>query len=272
MSSSTEINQNTNLETTNVGTVGAEDAPTSAGAEATHEDASSEGGVEIESLGVESETMKSFLRLQRDLQSKIQTKIQAKLKTGLPEKIQTQLQDTIQTLNTAGAVIAANSKLAARLNEQTQDVVQKATRSAQETVQAATETAKHSIDQVLLSFEHRAAVIKESQDMAYTIGQKVLERAETVRAQIATNPMSPSWLKDLKLNVVLRSPKAASARAGEADEMVAGVAAGSMTETTASEAAEGMSEPAHKPRAGKRAKKVATEFDPSEETSLDNEE
>jgi len=145
-------------------------------------------------------------------------KIRTKIKKGLPKKIKLE---------------KLNAKLATRLNEQAQEAVQKATRTAQ----VATEAAKSSLDQVLLGLEHRGLNIKESQDLAIRVGRKVLERAEAIRAQIAENPLSPSWLKEVRLKC--------------ADQAMATDTTAVSTEipSTTSAPAAGMAEPAHGDRA-----------------------
>lgn len=114
-------------------------------------------------------------------------KIQTKIRKGLPKKIKSQFGEKLNT----------------KLASQAQEAVQKATRTAQMATQVATQVAtdaaKSSLDQVLLNLEHRGLNIKESQDLAIKVGRKVLERAEAIRAQIAENPLSPSWLKEVRL-------------------------------------------------------------------------
>lgn len=169
-------------------------------------------------------------------------KIQTKIKKGLPKKIK------LEKLNT---------KLANRLNEQAQEAVQKATRTAQVATQVATEAAKSSLDQVLLGLEHRGLNIKESQDLALKVGRKVLERAEAIRAQIAENPLTPSWLKEVRLKCADQDMAAETATET--------TAVSTEIPSTTSAPAAGMAEPVHGDRASANlAAEAFSEFDESE--------
>ncbi len=152
---------------------------------------------------------------------KFRTKLNTKLKKGLPKKIKSQLKTT-KLGRTATATAQMASNLATNFSA---------------------EAAKQSLDQVLLNLEHRGLSIKESQDLAIKVGRKVLERAESIRAQIAENPLSPAWLKDVRLRcadeAVLKSDETL-----ETDT----VAVSTETKSTASEAAKGVAEPRHKER------------------------
>jgi hypothetical protein len=126
-------------------------------------------------------------------------RIQGKLKKGLPKKF-------TATINSG-----LNSKLGTRINESAQLASRVATQTAVQTAQIATETAhlaaervqnaadaaKQSLDHMLIGLEHRGITFKEPTDMAQKIGRKVLERAGEIRAQIASNPFTPSWLKNV---------------------------------------------------------------------------
>lgn len=62
------------------------------------------------------------------------------------------------------------------------------------------QTAKSQIDQALLNLQHAGLKpLRESQDLIGRIGRGVLERADSVREQIANKPFSPTWLKDISL-------------------------------------------------------------------------
>ncbi|MES2963848.1 MAG: hypothetical protein V4760_08150 [Bdellovibrionota bacterium] len=72
--------------------------------------------------------------------------------------------------------------------------------------------AKETLDQALLDLQHKAVDLKaQPQDLIQKVGQRVLERAERIRAQVAETPYSPSWLRDLSL-----APRIVES--GEADE------------------------------------------------------
>lgn len=74
------------------------------------------------------------------------------------------------------------------------------------------ESISETIDQALLDLQHKALDLKsQPQDLIQKVGQRVLERAERIRAQVAETPYSPTWLKDLSL-----APKVEES--GEADE------------------------------------------------------
>ncbi len=68
-------------------------------------------------------------------------------------------------------------------------------------VQAKAEAAKKTVDDVLLGLEHKGYNVKHPQDLIQTVGRRVLERAseiaEDVRAQVAAQPYSPEWLKNV---------------------------------------------------------------------------
>jgi len=181
-------------------------------------------------------------------------KIKSELKKGLPKNIKAQISAQINS--------KLNSRLAARINESAQMAAHKAsetaTKTAQKTVkiasdtaQIAAETAKHSLDQVLLGLEHRGFKVKENQDlqdiqvMAQKVGQKVLERAEAIRAQIATSPFSPAWLKDVKISTTfataekpVEKPAHGKSEASVDGDVKNAAAASSLTEATVSSAAE----------------------------------
>lgn len=73
--------------------------------------------------------------------------------------------------------------------------------------------AKKTLDQALLDLQHKAIDLKsQPQDLIQKVGQRVLERAERIRSQVAETPYSPSWLKDLSL-----TPRS-SDESGEAQE------------------------------------------------------
>jgi hypothetical protein len=177
-------------------------------------------------------------------------KIKSELKKGLPKNIKAQISAQIHS--------KLNSRLAARINQSAQKASETATKTAQKTVKIATdtaqiaaETAKHSLDQVLLGLEHRGFKVKDSQDlqdiqvMAQKVGQKVLERAEAIRAQIATSPFSPAWLKDVKIPTTsekssenaAEKPHDEKAAAAFEPDVKNAAGASSLTETTISAAA-----------------------------------
>lgn len=180
----------------------------------------------------------------KDTLKKFRSKLNTKLKKGLPKKIKSQLK---------------TNKLANRLNEQAQEAVQKA---AQATAQMAsnlattfsTEAAKHSLDQVLLNLEHRGLSFKDSQDLAIKVGRKVLERAEAVRLQIAENPLSPAWLREVRLKCV---ETALNKTVADETLETSPVASASETEATVSKAAQGVAEPQHGARVAKAVRAEA---------------
>lgn len=106
----------------------------------------------------------------------------------------------------------------------------------------AAQTAKQSIDQALIALEHRGINIKDPQDFAQRVGRKVLERAESIREQIADKPFTPAWLKDV--NLAPKAAKATEAAPLSSEEnpeiTIEASAAASLTETTVSEPAEEM--------------------------------
>lgn len=195
------------------------------------------------------EKMKSSLKKIKNKIKKAPLKIQSEISERLGTKFSHQL----------------DSVLNSRLSEQAQaavktavDNVQAAQVKAQSTlnlaVSVATETAKHSLDEVLLNLEHRGVKVKESQDLAVKVGRLVLERAEKIRAQIAANPLSPNWIKDVSLTP--NCSNVADAVANENDMNAAAAAASSFAEATVSTAAQGMSEPEHADRAAAEPVKV----------------
>lgn len=77
---------------------------------------------------------------------------------------------------------------------------------------AQAKNAKETLDQALLDLQHKAVDLRaQPQDLIQKVGQRVLERAEQIRAQVAETPYSPSWLRDISL-----APR--MAEAGEMDE------------------------------------------------------
>jgi hypothetical protein len=143
---------------------------------------------------------KSFKKIQSKLQ-KAPRKIKAQSQQ-ISAQISAQIAERIGTQFTA----QLNAVLSSKASTQAQEAVKSATQTVQATAtmatQLATETAKHGIDQVLLNLEHRGVNFKESQDLAVKVGRKVLERAEAIREQIAANPLSPAWLKDVSLKPI----------------------------------------------------------------------
>lgn len=74
---------------------------------------------------------------------------------------------------------------------------------------------KETLDQALLDLQHKAVDLKSRpEDLIQKVGQRVLERAERIRQQVAETPYSPGWLKDFSLTP--RGQEAAEA--GEAEE------------------------------------------------------
>ncbi|MES2854828.1 MAG: hypothetical protein V4692_03140 [Bdellovibrionota bacterium] len=106
---------------------------------------------------------------------------------------------------------------------------------------------ENSIDQVLLGLQHRGLNLKEfnfkesqdaAQNIAQKVGRKVLERADEIRAQLAEQPYSPSWLKDVSL-----APRPEIVDATAEENIVSEItpeAASSMSDATVSKAAAGM--------------------------------
>ena len=72
-------------------------------------------------------------------------------------------------------------------------------KSANTALNTQAKSAKKGLDQVLVNLEHRGLKIKESQEIIQRMGKKVLDRAEDIRSQIATNAKTPAWLKDMSL-------------------------------------------------------------------------
>lgn len=70
---------------------------------------------------------------------------------------------------------------------------------AQNVAQTAADRAKQGLDQVLLGLKHKGLDPRElkDSDLVQSVGRKVLERAEKVREQVANQPYSPAWLKDI---------------------------------------------------------------------------
>jgi len=129
--------------------------------------------------------------------------------------------------------------------------IQKSAESAQNAVQQAKEsakqTAKQQLDQVLLGLQHKGLSVRDSQDkmqdmqdMIQRLGRGVLERAETIRSQIASAPLAPAWLRQLSLGG--GSGAAGGDRIGklQSGAPLAPADATSLTEATVSQPAEDM--------------------------------
>lgn len=85
----------------------------------------------------------------------------------------------------------------------------------------AAEAAKQSLDQVLLGLEHKlenqGVDVQQKKDLIYAVGKKVLERAEVIRGQVATNSMAPSWIKDINLNDLMPKASAKTSAAAQSE-------------------------------------------------------
>lgn len=139
----------------------------------------------------------SFKKIQGQLK-KAPKKLRAQGRQ-ISQQISDQINERIGNQFAAQFSTQLHAVLSSKVTEQAQEVVKTAARTAQATAHIAAETAKHGIDQVLLNLEHRGLNVKDSQDLAVKVGRRVLERAEAIRAQIAANPLSPSWIKDVSL-------------------------------------------------------------------------
>jgi hypothetical protein len=128
----------------------------------------------------------------------------------------------------------------------------------------AKQTAMQGLDQVLLGLSHNKQKLLDSpQDIIQSIGRRVLERAEQIRSQLAEQPLSPSWLKE----VTLTPPAATAAKptksknATRRNHMPADEAV-SMTEASVSEPAAKMQPETHaeveKKTKKKAVRKIAT--------------
>lgn len=102
-----------------------------------------------------------------------------------------------------------SDKIEAAVEENIRRPARIAATQAVNAANSVTTGARNQLDQVLLDLEHKALNLVETQDMIQTVGRRVLARAEEIRVQVATSPLSPSWLKDLKL---LQSTATISAR------------------------------------------------------------
>lgn len=171
------------------------------------------------------------------------------------QKLQMKIEATVQ--NKFG--VNLNEKIKPAINESAEKAAQLAQTAAQ-TAQMAAGVAKYGIDQVLLSLEHKGINVRDSQDMIQKVGLKVLERAEAIRSQVADNPLSPAWLKDISFQFHAQTKRQAAEKVETNSELSAeakaemsadsniehaenATAAASMTETTVSSVAEGMQPP-----------------------------
>ncbi len=178
-----------------------------------------------------------------------------KIQTQLKKKLEEQLDQNGELQKLAQSITdSVSDRLNGKLGEKLSTTAMTAAATAQMAAQTVAQSAKEGLDQVLLGLEHRGINLKDSQekaqDFAQKVGRKVLERAEEIRAQIAENPLSPAWLKDVSLTPT-HPPHFADAEAEAAhalrdvtpsddDASVTADAAGSLTETTVSEPAEEM--------------------------------
>jgi hypothetical protein len=143
-----------------------------------------------------------------------------------------------------------------KIRHRIEKTLQRSAKSAQAAGQTAASTAKQGLDQILLGLQHnKLKLIDTPQDIIHSVGRKVLERAEAIRAQLAEQPLSPSWLKDVNLTpqapvTAKKSVKKAKRAHMPADEAV------SMTEASVSEAAAEMQPETHA-EVEKKAKKNA---------------
>ena len=130
--------------------------------------------------------------------------------------------------------------------------------------ETAKQTAKTSLDQILLNLEHRGLNLKDSQDILQKVSQTVLDRAERIRSQITEHPSiggyAPSWLKE---PLTKSEPEARTQEPKPTAE-----AAGSLTEATVSEPAQGMQTPTLKDELEEAAEIAAAAGD--EEAAADS--
>lgn len=83
--------------------------------------------------------------------------------------------------------------------------IQRSAITAAQTAETAAQNAKQSamqgLDQFLLGLQHKKiACLIDPQDLVQSLGRKILERADAIRAQLAEKPISPSWLRDVSLS------------------------------------------------------------------------